>query len=236
MKHWLVLVFLLTAACQTTREKNAIILKDRVEKLNSLSAWKPLHCQVKTELSGPQAQKYEVAFADEKELLENWDVTYDWIPRRTRCEAKPKPLTAMTANQRAFVEEAFCTLLQVFWVHSPFDELKVMPQDIEDSDTQIFLRQKEDSDIGIYLSKTDMKFETRTAHKGTYSARYAQVGKQWLPSELRHETPTFKFVLRDFEWSEDALRAPPKSFWIYVGDIAAPVAHTKVIIDSCQPL
>jgi hypothetical protein len=235
MRRTLLILSLLTVACQSTREKNALIVKDRIEKLSSLSQWKPIKCQIKTELAAPQAQKYELAFPDEKELIENWDVSYDWTARHARCEVHPKPLTPVTANQRAFIEEAFCTLMQVFWVHSPFDDLKVLPTDIEDEETKVFLRQKEDTDLGLYLDKTNMSIETKTARKGTYSASYAPVGTKWLPSELKHETLTFKFVLKEFDWGDGENRAPPKSFWIYVGEQAAPSAHTQVQISDCQP-
>jgi hypothetical protein len=61
------------------------------------------------------------------------------------------------------------------------------------------------------------------------------VGNHWLPSELKHETVTFKFVMKDFEWEPAEFRSPPKSFWIYVGDQTAPTAHTEVSISDCQP-
>jgi|GEM_PF-2673571 len=233
MMRLLALFFLVTTACQTTHEKNAILLKDRIEKLQPLSEWKPIRCEVKTELAPQQAQKYIAAFPEEKEHIEDWDMTYEWTPRRSRCEIHPKALTPVTANQRAFMEEAFCTLMQVFWVHSPFDDLKVEPNNIEDHDKQVFLRQKEDSDLGLYLDKESMSFETKTARKGTYSAKYALHGTHWLPSEIKHETLTFKFLLKDFEW-EDGIRTPPKSFWIYVGDVGDATPHTQAQIGECK--
>lgn len=237
MKIWFFCTVILvsTVACQSAREKDAILLKDRIEKLSPLSHWTPLDCQVKTELAPQQAQKYMAAFPDEKEHIENWDVTYDWTALRSRCEVRPQPLTPASANQRAFMEEALCTLMQVFWVHSPFDDLKFDPNKMEDTDKQVFLRENDDSDVGLYLNKADVSFETKTRRKGTYSARYALAGGDWLPAEIKHETPLFQIQLRDFEWDPNSHRSPPKSFWLYVGDRSSPTPHTHVEVGECKP-
>jgi hypothetical protein len=227
----------LLLACQTTQEKNAIILKDRVDKLQSYQEWKPIRCELRTELSAPQSVKYRTVFADEKKLIDSGTVTYDWTAKHSRCEVHAKPLTPMTANQRTFVDQAFCTLLRAFWVHSPFDGLRVLPTDMIDQEKKIFLRQKEDSELGVYVDKEQFAIESQTAHKGTFSAHYEQhSGGAWVPSELRQDTTTFKFVLKDFEWDEGSTRTPPKSFWIYVGDSSMPEAHTKVHVENCTRL
>ena len=115
------------AGCQSVQEKDAILLRDRVEKLQPLSKPRSLNCQLKAELSAPQAVKYRTAFPGEVKLVDDWEVTYDWKMRPAHCEVHAHPLTPATANQRAFIEEALCSLFKVFWAHSPFDGVRVTP-------------------------------------------------------------------------------------------------------------
>jgi hypothetical protein len=233
----LVLAFAILAACQSAQEKDALILKERVDGLQRHGYFKPLRCEMKSELSAPQAQKYRTAFPEEQALVDEWTVVYEWLPRSGRCEVHANPLTPASANQRAFVEEALCTLMQVFWVHSPFDGLRVLPTDIVDQDEKIFIRQRENSDLGIYLDKKTYEMETLTAKNGTFHARYEKFGDHYLPANLEHKTVSFRFVLRDFEWSESSPQDPPKSFWIHVGEMdATPTPRTKLTLGECKAL
>ena len=228
------MICILLTACQTTQEKNAIILKSRVDALHK-PPFKPLRCEYRSELSPAQAQKYRTAFSDEAASIDDWNVVYEWLPRSRNCQVHAKPLTPVSANQRVFVEEALCTLMQVFWVHSPFDGLRILPTDVEDRDEQIFIRQKEDSDIGITFHKVDFTMETKTAKNGTLRAAYARVGDLFAPTSLEHQTTMYHFAVRDFEWGDAA--EPPKSLWINIGEMQAPpVPHTKLVLNQCSAL
>ena len=231
MKLLLIAGALALAGCQSIQEKDALLVKDRVEKLQPLSAARSLDCTLSTALSAPQAVKYRTAFSQETRLVDDWQVTYDWRLRPSRCEVHAHPLTPATANQRTFLEEALCTLFQVFWAHSPFDGIRVASKDIVDQDEMVFLKQKEKSEVGIYLAKQNFAIETRTAKKGTYSARYQQQGSVWRPVEMSHDTMTFQFAVKDIQWSQDGR---PTEFWIFVGDQGALQAHTRARDIVCR--
>lgn len=229
---WLALVFF-AIACQSVQEKNALILKDRVDKLHS-PYWRPMRCRYQAQLAASQLAKYKVAFADEQLLLDQFDVTYEWLPHSSKCSVHVTPLTPLTANQKAFVDQAMCTLVQVFFVRSPFDGLRVLPTDVIDKDDQILLAQRSDSDLGIYLSKKNFDLETRTARNGTLRAKYSQFGEKYLPQELSHQTASFNLVLKDFEWEQAGGRTVPKALTIAVGEsVAEPTPHTILHLKEC---
>jgi hypothetical protein len=224
------------SGCQSLQEKNALFLKERVERLQPKTSWTARRCEVKAELSAPQAVKYRTAFPDETGLLDNWQATYDWSSRESKCQIHVQPLTPLTANQRAFVEEAFCTLLQVFYVHSPFEGIRILPTDMIDQEGRLFLRQRADSEVGIYLDKAAMNIETQTARNGVYKASYVQHDNVWLPNEISHQSSLFSFVVRDIDWPDGDSRQPPKSFWIYLSENneASQTPHTKLEITNCH--
>jgi hypothetical protein len=234
VRLFLLVTIFLVIGCQSAPERDVLIVKDRVEKLRALSSWKPVKCEMRAKIAGPEEVKYRTAFPDESSLLDDWQVIYDWRVRRTQCEVHVQPLTPATANQKTVVEGALCTLLQVFWVHSPFDGLKVTPTDIVDQDDTVFIRQKEESDLGIYLDKKNVNLMTRTAHRGILTAAYEQHGGEWYPKELGQETTSFKVVIKDFEWDFEKPRSSPKAFWIYVGDKTSLAAHSHLELVTCK--
>src|ERR1700722_10146363 len=125
LKYLLVLVVLLPA-CQTMQEKNLALIRDRADKLKPLSLWKPLRCKVSTHLTQPALARYKEMFPDEKGLSEVGP-DYTWRQFHSTCEITPDQHTPLTKNHQAFVETAFCLLLQVHFVHSPFDDLQFKP-------------------------------------------------------------------------------------------------------------
>lgn len=237
-KFFVALLLFCAVACQSTQEKNQALVRDRFEKLKPLSTWKPTWCRVDAKLTQPALARYREMFAAEPEKLQSETWSYTWKARETSCEVTSLEDAPLSRNHRGILETVFCTLLQTHFVNSPFDELKIMPEDISahEDRVQIKLGLGSAEDIGLYLDPRAVSVETRTRARGTLNARYAQSGQQWLPERIEQKTATTVLLLDGFEYSEASVgaRRMLKSFWISLGDSRA-LPHTQVFLSCVQP-
>lgn len=236
-------VLLVLSGCESAMKKNAELVAGRIRALNYLSNVQAFTCRVETSLSAPAMKKYLAEYPDEKRLIETWDESYQWEAHEGRCEIRPDHLTPLIANHRAFMEISFCTLMQVFWVNSPFDGLNILPNQIQDRDNQVFLQQSQDSDTGIYLDKAEFRLQTRTVHNGELAAHYEKpkptpLASFELPVRLSQKTDKYSLVLDRFNWSplSTAVRPFPASFWISIQTAKGLEAFSGVQISDCHSL
>ncbi|NJL25978.1 MAG: hypothetical protein HC902_12975 [Calothrix sp. SM1_5_4] len=225
--------FCFAAGCQSTSHVN--LVRERAEKLKPLSTFRPAWCRVEARLTQPAAARYKEIFPDESDRLEA--LTFTWKARETFCEVTPLDRTPVSANYGAFVESAMCLLMQVHWVNSPFDELKIAPDTVEQRDGSVRLRTGggTDPDLGIFVEKEAFVVETRTKSRGRLRAEYVEMEGEWLPAKLSQDLNGKKFTVAEFDWAADKLsgRRMPKSLWISVGEETA-FRHSELVFHDCQ--
>lgn len=228
-------VVLLLASCQTAQEKSVYIVKDRVEKLRPLSKWSRSWCQVETHLTQPAIARYRQMFPSEvdKILLSGW--TYTWRASEASCELKPSVESPAVKNHMSFMQDAFCMLLQVHFVNSPFDSLSVPASNFVMEEGKAHIIASGDPHLGIFLDPTNFVVETRTKSRGVLSAMYSQHEGEWLPSRLAQDMASYHLILDEIEYADVKIsgRRQIKSFWISVG-AEQPLKHTQVVLNNCQ--
>lgn len=234
-KIFLALVLAGIAGCQTVQEKNQALVRDRFDKLRSLSTWKPTWCRLETHLTQPALARYREMFRDETSKLGEETWVYTWRARETSCEVKADRNTPLAKAHRSFLETAFCTLLQTHFVNSPFDELKIMPEDIQSNEEKVQIKLGSNDGLGLFLDRKEVSVETRTKSRGTLRAFYSDREHQWLPERIEQKTDKAILLLDAFEYSGTPVggRRMLKSFWISVGDARA-LQHTRVEVVNCQ--
>ena len=237
-KFFLLLVLFCVAACQSTQEKNQTLVRDSFEKLKPLSTWKPTWCRVDTKLTQPALARYREMFVAETEKLQTEAWSYTWKARETSCEVTSLEDAPLSRNHRGILETVFCTLLQTHYVNSPFDELKIMPEDISSHEDKVQIKMGVGGaeDLGLYLDPKAVSVETRTKSRGALNAVYAESEHQWLPERIEQKTATTVLLIDGFEYSAAPVggRRLLKSFWISLGDSRA-LPHTQVFLSSCRP-
>lgn len=212
-----------------------MLLRDRVEKLKPLSTWKPAWCRVDARLTQPAIARYKEMFPDEIDKLTAESLAYTWKARETACEITPLDSSPLTRNYASFLDTAMCVLMQVHWVNSPFDELKVGADDIGERDGQVHIRAGESDDLGLFVDPRTVAVETRTKGRGVLRAAYAEVDGTWLPQRLVQRTAGADFVVDTIEWSDTYVgaRRMPHSLWISVGE-DKPVQHSQLVFSDCR--
>jgi hypothetical protein len=127
-----------------------------------------------------------------------------------------------------------CVLMQVHWVNSPFDELKVGPDDIGERDGRVHIRAGGSEDLGLFVDPETVAVETRTKGRGVLRAAYTPVDGAWLPQKLVQRTAETDFVVDAIEWSDTYVgtRRMPSSLWISVGE-DKPVRHSQLVFNDC---
>ncbi len=230
-KALLLLGFLFLAACQTAAQKNMALLNDRAEKLRPLSEWRSSWCRVEVEMTQPALARFKEMFPDENLATESW--AYNWKARENMCEVTPVDVSPATKSQQGFLNTAFCLLLQVHYVNSPFDELKIEPRDIESVKDVVHIASGADKDLGIYLPRERFVVETRTRSRGQLIAEYSENGGHWLPSRLEQRRGNTIFVVEDMQYA--GARPWLESFWIAVGGEKA-LRQSQVKIKDCRDL
>lgn len=251
LKYLVLLLFPWLAACQTAQQKNLDLLKDRVEKLRPLSSWRPSWCEVSVELTEPAKARFKEIFPNETDQITRADWAYTWSARENTCEIRALDIGPAAKSQKEFLDTAFCMLLQVHYVNSPFDELKVEPGDIVGltrlstvggdgavyaDEEVVHIQSGTDKDLGIYLPRNRMTVETRTRSRGMFVAEYSDIGGRWLPAHLEQRRGNLVFEMQDFKYAEAVKnRAMLESFWIKLsGD--KTFLQSKVLVKNCRDL
>lgn len=232
-------LFLLVAlvGCQSVQEKNQAVVRSDFERLKPLSTWQPTWCKVDTHLTPAALARYGEMFPDEKDVLAQDTWSYTWKARETSCEITALDSSPVIANHHGFLETAFCLLLQTHYVNSPFDELKISPEDISRTDNeQVQIRTApSEPDLGLFLDPQRLHIETHTKSRGIIRADYSEINHQWLPTRLEQRLPKETLVIEDIKYSDVPVggRRMIQSFWIAVGEDQA-LRHTQVSLYNCQ--
>jgi hypothetical protein len=236
-KIFVLIAFIGLTGCQSVEEKNVELIQDRVAKLKPLTQFKPTWCRLETQLTQPALARYREMFPEEAEKIGEGTVNYTWKARKYNCEITPLDANPLTKNHQGFLDAAICTLLQVQWVNSPFEDLNIYPRDIQNEKGGTIHIQASmiDRDLGVYLDQQTFKMETRTKNRGTLKAVYTQVNQEWLPQRLEQASEKVRVVVDNIEYDTVPVsgRHLIKSLWISVGD-GETHQHTQVNFTGCR--
>jgi hypothetical protein len=228
--------FSLIFGCATSSHS---LLKDRYTKLAPLGEFRARTCKIETTLSEPMKIKYLQLYPTEHALLQENTWTYTWTALESRCEITTPDKSNLRKSHRAILNAAFCTLLQAHWVNSPFDEMRVENQQIEEQKDKVFIRQAKAEadmpDLGVAVYMKDFLLETNTKKLGLLRAHYAHEGSDWLPDWLEQRFHTSVVRVDQIVYRDEGVgrRKMLDSFWISVGE-SEPQAHTFVKILDCN--
>lgn len=231
--------------CQTTRQKNLTLVKDRMDKLKPLSRFKPTWCRLEARLSQPVVARYKTLFPKEAAKLKSETLNYTWKARESACEIVPLEESPMVQNHKAILETAMCVLLQTHWVNSPFDELEAKEDDIFSADKKVQIRAAGAGEgLGLFLDRETFLVETRTKARGTFEAVYEAKGSEWLPKSIAQRSAQSQFIVDQIEYAEAPLgaRRMIRSFWLSLAAGAAPdgtsseapIAYSQITLDDCR--
>lgn len=235
-KIFAAVIGLLLISCQTAQEKRIDLVRDRVQKLAPLSNWPSVRCDLTVTLTQPAVARFQQMYPDSAQELHDGTLNFTWLARENMCEVKSAEETPIYQNQKAFLQTALCLLLQVYYVNSPFDELKLSPQVIEAQGEKVFIRIKpSDPSVGILVDPYQVAVTTQTRGHGHLSARYASREGAWLPEVLEQERDGTRFKVEQIIYAVDAHRSrrPPESLWLSVGS-EKPFAHSKIDFENCH--
>lgn len=243
LRYSLVAFLLLACGCQLAHRRAVTLVNDRREKLKSLSRWSPTTCRVRVQLTQPALEHYKRLYPKEKKTIGNGVWPFVWTARESSCEVKAEAADKKADKnrqailiQKGLLETALCTLLQVHFVNSPFDEMKVSGDQVSLQENWVAIRAKPDADFGIFMPTEQFLVETRTKSRGTFKATYAPAGRDWLPSVLELRSGTTVLALSDFvyEESRDSERRRPQSVWLEVGEERA-LRQAQLFFENCEP-
>lgn len=233
MRILLSLSFLALIGCQTISKDNKQLLRLRYGQLQPLSQFPVRTCEIETRLSEPTKQKYMASFPKEKKLIQAESWSYKWRVSESRCEITPQNSTPLVQSHRPIVNAAFCTLLQSYWVNSPFDGLNVEATDVKDREKDVFI-QVGAPEFGISIDRQDFLITTLTKSRGLLKAHYAEQLGQWLPDWMEMKLPKATLKLDQFTYRDGlGKRNALENFWINVGEDDT-TAHTQVSIVMCN--
>lgn len=224
---------LLTVGCTSIAKRNLQFVEERAEKLRHLSSYEPTWCRVEVKLTEPAAARYAQMFPEES--LNVGGLTYTWKASESRCEVTPLQKSKISENHKGFMEQAMCLLLHTHWINSPFDELKISPDNVEGSEKSVRLSSGSSPDLGVFLDRKEFLIETKTKSRGIFLARYASMDGQWQPQRIEHHSAGNTFVIDQFSYGRPSVtsRASLDGFWILLGT-EQPFAHTQVMISDCR--
>lgn len=224
-----------SVTCQTPQQRSVRLVEDRFAKLKSLSSYRSTWCNVEARFTQPALARYQQMFPKDVEKLSDSSLRYTWTARESSCEVVPAESTPLSQNHKAFMETALCMLLQVYFVNSPFDELAILPANIESLGKVTRIKTSDQSEVGIFLPHETFSVETRTKSRGVLTASYEQKAKVWLPSRLEQRRDGTLFVVDDLNYSAQSPREKLESFWISVGSEQS-LRHTHVTFSDCREI
>lgn len=227
-------VALLLVGC--AHQRDVSLVKDRVAKLQPLSRYKSTVCEVETQPTQPALARFAQMYPKEFDQLPRDAWTFKWRQTESRCEIAPSvvPNSPVVKAQRGFLEAAFCLLGQYFFVNSPFDELKLGPNDVVRNGEWVQIRDPKQKDLGYFLDRRDFVIVTKTKSRGDFQVRYKEFDHQWLPERMEHSPENMQIVLDEFEYGEPVGgRKTLKSLMLSVG-AEKPLAHSHIVVRNCQ--
>lgn len=231
------LVFaLLIAGCQFAQRRAMDLLEDRVQKLKPLSQWQPLWCDLEVKLTAPAVEHYKTMYPKEVETLSKPSWPFTWKAREANCEVTALLSGEAVSTQKGLLDTALCTLLQVHWVNSPFDELQVAPEQVDLSDNQVRIKTSSNPELGIFLPTDQFVVETKTKSRGNFRASYSLVDQDWLPKRIEVKTEKTILALDEIEFSESRIsgRRSIKSAWLELGEDTS-LRQAQINFGNCQP-
>lgn len=221
---------LLLAGC--AHQRDVSLVRDRIEKLQPLSKYTSTVCDVETQPTQPALARFAQMYPKDIDKVRSEAWTFKWRQWESRCEISPVPGSSsnpVTKAQLGFVEASFCLLGQIFFVNSPFDEIKLGPDDVKREGNMIKLG-------GVDLDPGDFVIHTHTSSRGEFTARYRQESGEWLPDRMEHKPENMEILLDQIEYGERiGQRRVLKSMMLSVGT-ERPVPHSQLIVRNCQRL
>jgi hypothetical protein len=229
-----VLVTFITG-CQFARVRALQLIEDRTHKLKPLSQWQPVTCQVDARLTAPSIERYRRRLVDQKEL-DSGGWIFRWRAGESTCEVSTRDKNEVARTQRGLLDVALCTLLQVHWVNSPFDELNIVPEQVEWRDNVVRVHTSSRSELGLYLPTDQFVIETRTLSRGTFKASYGLVGNEWLPTRIEVHSGKSILALDGFEYDSPGIagRRMIKTAWLEVGEERS-TRQAQLVFTDCRP-
>lgn len=224
--------------CQTPHQKALALARDRAQKLAPLARYTPTVCDVEAKPTQPALARFSQMYPGEVEKLPVNSWSFKWRQSETRCEITADKAVAQSPvikAQTGFLEAAFCMLNQVFYVNSPFDDLRVSPDDITMTKESVRIGPPQRPTEGIFLSQKDFEVTTKTK-RGDFKAIYKLNEGEWLPSQMEHTPENLKINLDQIEYGEKvAGRRVIRSMVLSVGTERA-FEHSQLTIRSCRSL
>ncbi len=237
----LILLAVLLGGCAHQSDVN--LVKDRMLKLQPLSKYTSTVCDVETQPTQPALARFAQMYPKEVEKLQSDAWTFKWRQRESSCEITPVVGTAkspVVKAQMGFVEAAFCLLGQIFFVNSPFDDIKLGPDDVvrqrDEAGDWVHIREKGKGNLGYFLDRKDFLIVTRTKSRGEFAAHYKQFDSEWLPDRMEHKPENMQILLDQMEYGERVgSRRTLRSLMLSVGT-ERPMPHSQLIVRNCQRL
>ncbi len=231
MRKILFIIAVLVCGCQTQRQKDLSLVRDRYLKLKPLSSYSSTVCEIESRPTQPALARFQ-QMSKEKVNADSWKFT--WRQTETRCEIKPHDKNSkIAAAQIAFLETGFCLLLQSHYVNSPFDELPVKADDIKSVEGVV--------QVGpaISLARDEFLISTKTKAHGDLRARYRfeESLNQWVPWEIEQRTDQFILSLTDLVYGSPQVgnRFSVKSATLSVGTERL-IKHSDLQVMDCRPM
>lgn len=231
------LIFVIAiGGCQFAQRRATDLVNDRVQKLKPLSQWQPVWCDLEVKPTAPAIEHYKSMYPKEAETLSQEIWPYTWKAREASCEVTALLSGEAVTTQKGLLETALCTLLQVHWVNSPFDELNLTPEQIELSDNIVHIKTNSNSSRGIFMPTDQFAVETRTKSRGNFKATYVQVDQEWQPKRIENRNEKTVLALDDFEFDESRIggRRMLKSVWLELGEETS-LRQAQIFFGKCQP-
>jgi hypothetical protein len=229
------LVFVVLTGCQFAQRRALGLIEDRTQKLKGLSQWQPVSCLIEARLTSPSVEHYKRLLPQEKNL-DSGGWTFRWRARETTCEVTTSASGEAARTQKGLMDTALCTLLQVHWVNSPFDELKIEPEQVDLKDNLVRVRAPARPELGLYLPTDRFVVETRTRARGNFQATYAWLENEWLPKRIEVRSEKTVLALDDFEYDQLKIggRRMIKTVWLELGEDRS-LRQAQLIFSECRP-
>lgn len=230
------LLMTITTGCQTAHQKALSIARDRVTKLLPLSHYTSTTCEVEAKPTQPALARFGQMYPGEVEKVPLSAWKFNWRQWESRCEIVPPKEFAKSPviqAQKGFMEATFCLLAQIFYVNSPFDDLRYGPEDVQMDKAQVRIGDKKNPEQGIYLADKDFTVTSKTP-RGDFFAHYAKINGEWLPDRMEHQPENMKILLSDIQYDGRVSgRRMIKSMELSVGTEQA-FNHSELIVKNCR--
>lgn len=231
------LVFVFVIGCVSQQQKDFEFVQNRVDQLRGLEKWPATVCEIEALPTPSALARYVQLNPAEARRLKPEVWSFKWRQTESRCEIASSSKLKAVEMQKGIVQAAMCLPLQVFFINSPFDEVRIAASSVSREERLIHIGDKPGSHLGYYLDTTNTTVLTRTQSKGELSAHYADAGGEWLPDSIEQNTEALKILLDGFNYSSMRIkdRRMLESLWISVGTDTAR-RHSQILVKNCAPM